>query len=734
MSSSKKNNNNENSDINDGGALLSLLDIEFDNNTAISENFDNKLAKHIKSKNNRMLYDPNNRILISVDQGIHGASKERLRKISKLHHRTPANIESHGLKGIGEKGYAFHFSDLYRDPEYSDRPVIDPNIQAICDKHPRERTPIESLRIASRYISKTDELEDVNDEGLNCISLNVIPVVFQNAQYKNETTPAGLLDKALWNAFSIDPKKPGTISFVHVCQKRHEELMASFTSVDIEKSLSLFLSTHYHHQIVSENVKMEIGLVSFDIKNENGSLEIKKEIISLKEIIPFDPLHFDRIEPKHKTSGTFLIYKKNKNIALLDIEKLQYESEPKDKIIFKNENGEFFKMMTDKAPSKENKYLVKVEDIEAEIKYYIEFGKVEHKGTYEHDWKFKDDIVLEQIFECSQQKLKNKPSLNGSYTNRNKKLINHSNPPNKSSGDFSIRKAYKNCRFERTYDSTIDECIPPLLNKSKLAWHNVHEGLRDFIDLVEKDFREKIGKMYKLPAKPIDLKPKKPSVKIESDSESDSDDDYSESEDNSTASSAKKPNTALKNKEVSTTKPKIVSKQIAKPAPVVRDNESVSSMSNSDESENEGFTNQIQSVAQVNQLANISLTVSEQANDSACSSDSESSHSSKIEAFPTIAIRKASKAEYICKKDGIAQLKNWEQREDSHDELNTQLRILFKEYNILHEYSFEVIFNKLTIKDKIEIIINQINKKYPYDTDRIEGGINFHRAYNQHVN
>lgn len=732
MSSSKKINNNENSDINDGGALLSLLDIEFDNNTAISENFDNKLAKHIKSKNNRMIYDPNNRILISADQGIHGASKERLRKISKLHHRTPANIESHGLKGIGEKGYAFHFSDLYRDSEYSDRPVIDPNIQAIFDKHPRERTPIESLRIASRYISKTDELEDVNDEGLNCISLNVIPVVFQNAQYKNETTPAGLLDKALWNAFSIDPKKPGTISFVHVCQKRHEELMASFTSVDIEKSLSLFLSTHYHHQIVSENVKMEIGLVSFDIKNENGSLEIKKEIIRLKEIIPFDPLHFDRIEPKHKTSGTFLIYKKNKNIALLDIERLQYESEPKDKIIFKNENGEFFKMMIDKAPSKENKYLVKVEDIEEEIKYYIEFGKVHHKGTYEHDWKNKDDVILEEVFECSQQKLKNKPSLNGSYTNRNKKLINHSNPPNKSSGDFSIRKAYKNCRFERTYDSTIDEYIPPLLNKSKLAWNNLHEGLRDFIDLVEKEFREKIGKMY-LPTKPKSSggSSKKPSVKIESDSESNYD-YYSETDDISIASSTKTPNPVQKNKEVSTNKPKIVKKQITKPDKVILDSDdedSVSSVSSSSESENEVLINQTQSVQTIDQVTNISLTLSE----SACSSDSESSHSSKIEAFPTLTNRKANKVECICKKDFILELENWEQKENLHDELNIQLRILFKEYNILHEYSFEVIFNKLTIKDKIEIIINHINKKYPFEKDPIGGGINFHRAYNNYV-
>jgi hypothetical protein len=546
---------------------------------------------------------------------------------------------------------------------------------------------------------------------------------------------------ALWNAFSIDPEKPGTISFTHVSQKRHEELMTSLTTVDIQKSLSLFLSTHYH-QFLRDDIKMEIGLVSFDIKNENRSLEIKKDVIKLTQIIPFDTLHFDRTEPKHKTSGAFMIYKKDKNICLPDNERVQYENEPKEKIIYKNENNEFFKMVEDKKPLEKEgkKKIIRVENIELECKYYVEFGKVDHQGTYEHDWKFKDDKILEKIFDCHQGKIKNKPSLNGSYTNRNKKQINHSNPPNKSSGDFSLKKAYKNCRFRRSYESNIDEFIPPLLNKSKLAWHKVHEELREFIELVEKGFREKIGKMYKTPTKATDVKPKKKSVKIETDTEPDSDDDYSDSEDNSIASSAKKPNTALKNKEVLTAKPKIVTKQVTKPAPPVinniKDNKSVSSMSNSDESEseNEGLTNQIQSIAPINQLTNISLTLSEKVNDSACSSDSESSHSSRVEAFPTISIRKASKAEYICKKDCVAQIKNWEQREDSHDELNTQLRILFKEYSILHEYSFEIIFNRLTIKDKIEIIINQINKKYPYDTDRIEGGINFHRAYTQFVN
>ena len=293
MSSSKEiSNNNENSDINDGGALLSLLDIEFDNNTAISENVDNKLDQ--KSRYNRMLYDPKNRILISSDQGIHGASKEKLTKISKLHHRKPANIESQGLKGVGEKGYVFHFSDLFRNPEYSDTPVIDPSIQTICDKPIRERSPIENLRLAPRYISKTDEFDDDNDTGFNSISLNVIPVVFQNAQYKNVPTTMGPFDMALWNAFSIDPEKPGTISFTHVSQKRHEELMTSLTTVDIQKSLPLFLSTHYH-QFLSDDTKMEIGLVSFDIKNVNRSLEIKKDIIKLTQIISFDPLHFDSI-------------------------------------------------------------------------------------------------------------------------------------------------------------------------------------------------------------------------------------------------------------------------------------------------------------------------------------------------------------------------------------------------------------------------------------------------------
>jgi hypothetical protein len=732
MSSSKEINNNENSDINDGGALLSLLDIEFDNNTAISENVDNKLDQ--KSKHNRMLYDANNRILISIDQGIHGASKEKLIKISKLHHRKPANVESQGLKGVGEKGYVFHFSDLFRNPEYSDTPIIDPSIQAICDKPIRERTPIENLRLAPRYISKTDEFDDDNDTGYNSISLNVIPVVFQNAQYKNVPTTMGPFDMALWEAFSIDPEKPGTISFTHVSQKRHEELMSSLNTFDIQKNLPLFFSTHYH-EFLSNDTKMEIGLVSFDIKNENRLLVIKKDIIKLTQIIPFDPLHFDSIEPKHKTSGSFLIYKKNKNTALLDNERSQYESEPNEKFIYKNVNNEFFKMVEDKKSSdrEDKKKLIKIQDIEAEIKYYTEFGKVNHQGTYEHEWKFKDDIILEKIFECSQGKLKNKPLLNGSYTNRNKKQINHSPPPNKSSGDFSVRKAYKNCRFRRSYDSTIDEYIPPLLNKSKLAWHNVHEGLRDFIDLVEKDFREKIGKMY-LPSKPIPNggSCKKKNVKIESDSELDSDDDDYDSEDNSAASSVKKPTPASKNKEVSTTKPKIVTKQIAKPAPVVRDNESISSVSSSDESENEVLLNQSQSV---NQLANISLTVSEQANNSACSSDSESSHSSKLVADIKKVIRKESEVDIIPKEISLQQLRGWLMKSEFHDELEKHLLIIWSEIykDLIHKDIFEDIYPQLDIQTKVNLLIKHINNKYKSNNVQIAGATGLNIAYKAYV-
>ena len=748
MSSSKEI-SNENSDINDGGALLSLLDIEFNNNTAISENVDNKLDQ--KSKHNRMLYDPNNRILISIDQGIHGASKEKLIKISKLHHRKPANVESQGLKGVGEKGYVFHFSDLFRNPEYSDTPVIDPNIQNILDKPIKERTPIENLRLAPRYISKTDEFDDDNDTGFNSISLNVIPPVFQNAQYKNVPTTMGPFDMALWDAFSIDPEKPGTISFTHVSQKRHEELMLSLSTFDIQKNLPLFFSTHYH-EFLSNDTKMEIGLVSFDIKNENRLLVIKKDIIKLTQIIPFDPLHFVSIEPKHKTSGTIIIYKKNKNINLLDNERLQYESEPKEKFIYKNENDEYFKMMEDKASSKENnKFLVKIENIEEERKYYIEIGKVTHKGTYEHDWKFKDDIILEKICECSQGKIKNKPSLNGSYTIRNKKQINHSNPPNKSSGDFSVRKAYKNCRFERSYESTIDEYIPPLLNKSKLAWHNVHEELRELIDLVEKEFREKIGKMYKLQAKPIPNggSCKKKSVKIESDSESDSDDVYSGTDDNSIVSSAKKPNTASKNKEVSTAKPKIVAKQIATPAQVVnkiRDNESISSVSSSDESENEneGLTNQIQSekpdnqaqsVALGNKLANISLTVSEQANDSASNSDSESSNSSKPAVDIKKVIRKESEVDIIPKEISLQQLRDWLIKPYFHDELEKHLLIIWSETykDLIHKDIFEDIYPQLDIQTKVNLLIKHINNKYKSKNVQIAGATGLNIAYKAYV-
>lgn len=391
--------------------------------------------------------------------------------------------------------------------------------------------------------------------------------------------------------------------------------------------------------------------------------------------------------------------------------------------------------------------LVETEDFEPEIEFYGYFGKCAHQSAYDHGivipgtnktkdvWK-KDEKYLKEILGCPVTKLKNKSSLNGTYTNRNKKQISHSSPQNVNKGDFSLRKANKDCRFSRSYDSNIDYYIPPLLNKSRLDWSKALKELREILILVEKKFKIYISGLYynaPLPDETTNPKPdkkvkkgKKPNVIIEPESEDEgsissiSSSSSDESELSTNEQNTQSPTSAVV---LSSTQPEIES--------------------DSDSDSNNSETNQVATVvpSETNQVAvlseNIALThTEEEVNDfAASSSDSESSHSSRVDIYPSTSNRKASNAGYICKKDFMTELNSWEQREDeeSQDELNIQLRTLFKEYCIINQDLFDIIFNELTIKKKVEYIKFQINFKYPLEASNVAGGINFHKAYDKYV-
>ena len=77
------NQHKQDSDISNAGSLLALCDLGLNFNKAKAEEEENKQDQ--KSRKNKTQYIPELRLIISVDQGIHGANNEGLKKWKVTH-------------------------------------------------------------------------------------------------------------------------------------------------------------------------------------------------------------------------------------------------------------------------------------------------------------------------------------------------------------------------------------------------------------------------------------------------------------------------------------------------------------------------------------------------------------------------------------------------------------------------------------------------------------------------
>ena len=69
-----------------------------------------------------------------------------------------------------------------------------------------------------------------------------------------------------------------------------------------------------------------------------------------------------------------------------------------------------------------------------------------------------------------------------------------------------------------------------------------------------------------------------------------------------------------------------------------------------------------------------------------------------------------------------------------HEALDDALENQFKVHRLIDSDVFPDIYSKLTIHQKVEIYKKKINIKYLFDTDDIDEGSKFLRAYNACIN
>ena len=700
----------QDSDISDGGSLLALLNLGLNFNKAKAEEEENKQDQ--KSKKNKTIYVPEKRLMISVDQGIHGANNEGLKKWSKAHERTESNNTKHGCNNIGSKAYAAHVTNLFKDENCGKKISLNPKIREILDKPSSEITPIEMLQSSVTIVSRTNKYNPLTEVPINQINLNFIDPIYNNAKYYNDPKPATPLGKALWDKFSFDKDKPGTVTATPVSEKRHIEIMDSITTPDISKNHHVFLSTTYP-EVLEAGTEIEFGLSDMEIKLENGiiNIEVKPKNIpgfnySTIQAVPFDLLHFNNPDIHDKMEATISVYNKQKKEEferkLLEKNINEEESEKANEV-YKNQpdyltiielDGNFRKY---DGKNNKNEYKTKQipkNDLENEIKNYNLSCKIEEKGAYNKEgWVSLDKQKLKDLFNDAEfvDKLTNYDHLNGHNLNRNNKNTTRVPPPTKKQkgGDFNLNSIYPNTRFHTNYDSELDKEVPPLLQKSETKYDDWKEHIRGPIDWVQNNFRQKLKSKYR-----IDTKSPKPNITspksninliIEDDSDDD-DDDYFDDE---------------------SEKSDEESEQFEKSEESDEESEQDDTDNNSSIKIGGGISGQSSSTTQEIPIERI-----------------------EPESIP----RRGSVAEYANKDKIIRALDNLVASVKYHEALDDALENLYKVHGLIGTTVFKSIYSSLTIENKVKYFKLHLNTVYLFDDDDVDEGSKFLRAYNACIN
>jgi hypothetical protein len=708
--------NNEHGDILHKGAIEALLYSGYNLFTSLIEGFDNsrdKSATIIK-----LLISEKDNLLFWIDNGI-GANKEGLKRLSTLHDIVAAHKTKQGLFNVGEKYMLAFLTKLFKDFKH------------LVSKD--EKTIIEILQTTITIISENDDYNKVDDVPISSICIDFLTPL-NGGIYKNDPRDANKFQKAILKMLLayLDPTaKTGIVKCIPLDNEILEEIQnIKNTNNTISNSLLFKLGKRFNKDLTN-GIKMSIEFVKeveITVNSENNFCVQIVQNDDGKEnydILPYDSLHYDDIPEENKIEHIIDLYEKNDVQSSDDL--------PKVISMFKH-NGALMRVVKNKEVK-----LVQESAKNLDLSKYTKKGSYSHRITYSDDWSLLDNTQLKAIFGHVEHSSEDRLLLNTVDYERNNRIIDLEQTKQIITGSEHIRVTTRHSRQLISFDADLDEYIGLLQKKTELNKSLIHSEIVNNKEWCEDNIYKRINAV-KAPIKKAEKKARESQKKKEQEER------YEKIRQETLAKhglGSNKSKKKLKVEEDSDDDEESCSSSSENSSSDIAEQE----LENDDcESESESDSGSVLDSSETNQVAaavpletetqseNIGFTFSEQASEAGSGSDSESSHSSKIEAIITSSNRKATKAEYIGKKPVIDELKNWEQKADLHKELDEQLHTLFKVYGVLHEHSFEFIFNKLSIKDKIEIIIIQINKKYPYDTvERIDGGINFHRAYEQHI-
>ena len=425
--------------INISGLLKNLLSSGFNTRDCIGEMLDNSIGAN--SKNINIILDTKQNILIFSDDGC-GMTKEELGKSHILHNRTETSVDKDGCYGIGGKHARSHFT--------------------------------QNVGIA-KTISKSignDKTEDIYN------SINTVEIDYGYSVKNNILTiyprDIGCKDMKIWEKYSIDCVKTGTIVYINCHPSITEEIKLMIETDNICNSISYYIASVYN-ETITLGTKIKL------ICDENPH-----------NIEAIDPSGWETISDENKKEVIIQLYTNNlsndSNVSndLNDINNVYcyYKEDLFYRDYSNSDKRKNNKKISENEFNKDNKLL--------------RIGDIILKSAYSSDW-----------ISCKKQLLENnrieinipntttfKDEITGKFYIRNKKIITRFTAEKAKSGDKCKYDFYPNSihiiKFNAS--SILDKLFDININKSRIDENNINNNVNNTIKNLISNF---INDMHK---------------------------------------------------------------------------------------------------------------------------------------------------------------------------------------------------------------------------------------------
>ena len=689
-------------DINHGGLIRGLLNSGFTCQTALFEGFDNSMDS--KSTKITIIIDKLNKVLYFIDNGT-GANKTKLKKLSKIYESTPSDVNKHGMHCAGAKYFTAYITQLFED-------------SSIINKPDSIKTPMERVCTTIIAISKCNDYNKFTETSLNEIPIDYITPL-NGGIYKNEPRQVTPLNSAIWKKLSENPELSGTIICMPMHERVFDEFMKGIDSKTVESSyLTKFAYTYEKYLKAGNEIQIKlVDSMSISINDATGiELNIDNENPIVYSIIPYDPLHYNsNIKYKQYTIGYMYIEITLGMVPNTVTKELEEKEIKRELCIILQRKQTYFRIIKNIKKQTVSAQLSKKEFDKIKSKHT--FIKFEQLGSYSDDWT--EDIPFLQQIIGTESNATDRKFNNMIMYERNGKIIYTEPTPKLTSGNHSRKKSYENSRFKFSYDATMDPFIKPLIKKSNVVTELIPDELKDALewdrnqlrksmdDKIKKEKKEKKEKEEKeKTGGQKDNTPKPPNpILVEYDSDEEEEDNDEEDDENSEEEEED-------NDENSDSAEEEEEEEEEEECHDGNDGDGNDGNSNGDSNGDNGDNGD---------------------NGNGDNGNSNGDNMQRPNTPPSECYRRANTALYLSKTNFIDKLEYWKSKPELNECLKQTLYETIKHYKVFAPSIFDYTFHKLNINELIDLIKLHLNDKYKNDTDNVDYGAEFSRAYNQYI-